>query len=335
MKEFLLSDESLNSYGFIVLTAGIKMNRFVKNPIMFLNHDRDKGLIGRWESLRIDGTSLYGTPVFDDVHEPGKTTKEQVEGGFLNGASIGIGECVIDVINGFKTVVSCQLEEISICDIPSNMNAVQLYFKNNRVDLSTYIQLSKNKEMNENDLKELRELLGLNSEATIQNVIEAIKALKQSSPVQTDTREALSLALQQGIITRDEQSSLTDLFNDNPGKLSIFLSIKHKSYQETVKKEFKELVESNRNKFRTYSHDYIYGDMLEFAMKDFKAFKNMILKAPEAVTPMGLINSDSKNGTIKLKSGWSLEDYRKNAPQELRNNPELYKELLEKEQTKH
>ena len=39
MKEFLISDESTNSYGFAVLTSGINLERFKKNPVMYYNHN--------------------------------------------------------------------------------------------------------------------------------------------------------------------------------------------------------------------------------------------------------------------------------------------------------
>ena len=52
MKEFLLSDETRNSYGLIIKTDGIKLDRFLRNPVMFLNHDRQLGIAGRWENIR-------------------------------------------------------------------------------------------------------------------------------------------------------------------------------------------------------------------------------------------------------------------------------------------
>lgn len=50
MKEFLLSDERENCYHFAVSTSGINFTRFNKNPIMLLQHDRNQGVIGRWEN---------------------------------------------------------------------------------------------------------------------------------------------------------------------------------------------------------------------------------------------------------------------------------------------
>lgn len=39
-KTFVLSDESVNSYGFRVLTDGIALDNFKKNPVMLWNHTR-------------------------------------------------------------------------------------------------------------------------------------------------------------------------------------------------------------------------------------------------------------------------------------------------------
>ena len=75
-KPFIISDDSiLNDYGFRVLTAGIKLDRYLKNPILLYGHKRtnkydsreDEILpLGRVENLRVDGTRLIGDPVFDE-----------------------------------------------------------------------------------------------------------------------------------------------------------------------------------------------------------------------------------------------------------------------------
>ena len=51
MREFLLSDESLNSQGSIIMTDGIRLDRFLANPVMFYNHEQGKGVVGRWENV--------------------------------------------------------------------------------------------------------------------------------------------------------------------------------------------------------------------------------------------------------------------------------------------
>lgn len=40
---FRLSDESINSYGLIVKTDGINLERFIKNPVMLYSHSTEGG----------------------------------------------------------------------------------------------------------------------------------------------------------------------------------------------------------------------------------------------------------------------------------------------------
>ena len=90
MKEFVLSDESPNSYGFKVLTDGIILDRFMANPVMYYKHDRETGVIGRWENIRKQGGKLLGTPVFDRKDELGIRIANKVKDGFIKGASMRI-----------------------------------------------------------------------------------------------------------------------------------------------------------------------------------------------------------------------------------------------------
>jgi len=81
MKEFLISDETVNSFGVTVRTSGIRLDRFITNPIMYYNHDSRLGVIGRWENIRVDSLQLFATPVFDTDDELGKKIAQKVENG--------------------------------------------------------------------------------------------------------------------------------------------------------------------------------------------------------------------------------------------------------------
>ena len=124
---FILSDESLNSYGFVVQTAGIDTAQFERNPVMLYMHDRESGVVGRWENIRKDGTKLIADAVFDESTELGAKIKKQVDNGFLRCVSIGIDNVTQEDLNNVQTVVKCRLIEASIVDIPSNANAVKLF----------------------------------------------------------------------------------------------------------------------------------------------------------------------------------------------------------------
>jgi HK97 family phage prohead protease len=145
MKQFIVSDESINSYGFRVLTAGIDTTRFLKNPVGLFNHsdewmdDNYAGPIAKWSDLKIEGSQLLATAEFDVDDAKGKIIANKVDKGFLNAASIGfrVVETSEDpelMLPGQKyaTVTKCQLIEISIVDIPSNENACCLYDDNDK-----------------------------------------------------------------------------------------------------------------------------------------------------------------------------------------------------------
>jgi len=129
---FLVSDESDNSHGFKVLTEGIDITQFEKNPIMLYMHERPT-IIGMWKNLRKEDGKLYADAVFDTESEKGGEVARQVEKGFLRGASIGITYQKEYLKNG--VLEKCRLFEISIVDIGSNPNALKLYNDTETVEL--------------------------------------------------------------------------------------------------------------------------------------------------------------------------------------------------------
>ncbi len=140
--ELILSDESLNRYGTRILTKGIKLDSFLKNPVMFYNHDRERLPIGKWENVKKSDGKLVATPVFDVGDEFAKEVKRKFEEGYLNSASIGI--LVLGTSNepelmlqgqSLPTITKCELLEVSVVDIPANASAVKLYHKTEKNEL--------------------------------------------------------------------------------------------------------------------------------------------------------------------------------------------------------
>lgn len=197
-KKLIWTDEQLNSYGFRVLTSGIELSRFEKNPIMLFNHHRsDLGKkdeilpIGIWKEYAIgdDGT-MSGVPVFDMNDEFAATIAAKVEGGFLTACSIGIR--VIEVSEDPRlmlpgqtrpTVTRCELREVSIVDIPANPNAagVVLYDDCDKVIELTDDEASPVRLIHKlNTIKPMKEIvlkLGLPEDATADELAQAIERL--------------------------------------------------------------------------------------------------------------------------------------------------------------
>lgn len=62
-KEYVLSDSSVNEYGFRLLTEGYQADSFLKNPIGYYMHRREDGVALKWEDLHIAGDTVLATPV--------------------------------------------------------------------------------------------------------------------------------------------------------------------------------------------------------------------------------------------------------------------------------
>lgn len=128
-KEFCLSDDSVNVYGYRLLTSGLQLERFTP-PIGFLMHDRDKGVAVRWEDLQIRDGCLYGKPCVNETLFPGLA--QQVEDGFYAAASVGhivalkMTDDPVYQLEGQTgpTVLEWFPRECSIVDIPGNYNAI-------------------------------------------------------------------------------------------------------------------------------------------------------------------------------------------------------------------
>lgn len=149
-KEFVLSDSSINVYGFRLMTEGCMLEEFQKNPIGFLNHEREEGVLVLWEDLRIDGDKILGTPVINLNHEKGQQCLDDIENGFLNGASVGDIQLQeyyyeLDEASGCEVLVASKwwFKECSLVDMPGNRSSFA-------IDLSDATE----KQINLNDLKE-------------------------------------------------------------------------------------------------------------------------------------------------------------------------------------
>lgn len=322
-KTFVISDESLNSYDLKIITSGIDTTRFIKNPVMFYMHDRNLGVIGRWDNLRMEGSRLLADPVFDESDELAMKIKRKVENGFIKSASIGISIDEKNIKDG--VVYSCYLKECSIVDIPSNENALILYDKDDRriENPAQFVLNLKDNKMN--DLKPIIEALGLQENATIEDIVAAIRTLKQSVNPETDVDKAVKMKF----ISEYEKKGLLALSFSDP--------IAFSSYMEERKKEVtnKRAEEGNKLIKNAMLSGVLNNDRegkvkrfwLAAFVNDFEATKHVLESLPPRVSISSLINSEDTG-----KSNWTLNDYRRNAPQELKNNPQLYQTLLEQEQ---
>jgi hypothetical protein len=183
-REFCLTDESVNVYGYRLITSGLQLERF-KPAIGFLMHDREKGVAVKWEDFRIDGDKLYAKPVVNESRFP--NLSEEIEAGFYSGVSVGkiiALELSVDenlMLDGQTgpTVTKWFPREASIVDIPGNYSALaQLYDEGDNVlqDLSDTTKKTKKMETIQLTVEQLN-LLDLKEDSTGAQVTAKLKDL--------------------------------------------------------------------------------------------------------------------------------------------------------------
>lgn len=315
---FILSDESLNTYGFVVQTAGIDTAQFERNPVMLYMHDRESGVVGRWENIRKEGSKLLADAVFDESTELGAKIKKQVDNGFLRCVSIGIDNVTQEDLNNVQTVTKCRLIEASIVDIPSNANAVKLF---RRSGSFTY-RLS---DLNDGNSDAFRSsviaLLGLKSDASNSEILQAIKKAVNGTE---NADELLNNAISRGYIDAAQRENFRAMANGNRRALMAYIDTQRMTEAKEIDTMIKTAV--GTSKILTYEAS-IYRRIGE--EMGARTLRELLDTLPGATKPLDLINRG------KGREGWGLREYRKFAPKELQSNPELYAQLLKAETGKN
>jgi hypothetical protein len=153
---FVISDESvLNAHGFRVMTDGINLTNYTKNPIVLWWHKRpnpwegrngeDEVLpIGKASNLRKENGQLLADVEFDPDDDFARKIEKKVENDFIRMCSPGLDPVTVSedeqyLLPGQKyaTLVECDLVEISIADIGSNPNALKVKLYNSNKELVT------------------------------------------------------------------------------------------------------------------------------------------------------------------------------------------------------
>ena len=140
-KRVRISNESLNSYGTRVLTAGMNVEQYNRNPVLLYMHERGQ-VIGYVKDLKVEGDEVTGELMFDEATELSQRCKKQWEFGSLKMVSIGIdiletSEEKEHLVPGqtAHTITKCKLFEVSLVDIGANDDAIVLQKDGKRIEL--------------------------------------------------------------------------------------------------------------------------------------------------------------------------------------------------------
>ena len=191
-KTFVLHDDSVNTYGFRLLTWGGNLEEFRRNPVMFYRHNDYELPIGRWENIRVENSQILADAVFDEEDEQALKIKGKVDRDFLRMASIGtwapeeVSEDPALRLPGQTgyTVTKWTLREASIVPIGANHNALRMFSRKTgeQIDLTdckTVLQLMDALLPKKIDMENLKTILNLSDNASNADVEAAVQTLKQ------------------------------------------------------------------------------------------------------------------------------------------------------------
>jgi HK97 family phage major capsid protein/HK97 family phage prohead protease len=129
--EFVMSDETVDRYGDVIVASGWQLASFRKNPIALFGHSSNF-VIGNWRDVRIEGSKLLGRlDLMPAVSERLTEIHAAVRAGVLRAVSVGFRAVAAEPIDqndkfGPARFLKSELLECSLVAVPANPNAVQL-----------------------------------------------------------------------------------------------------------------------------------------------------------------------------------------------------------------
>lgn len=290
--KFKISDQSVNSYGYIVLTSGIRHPE--KVPCL-LNHDMDKLPIGYFTNFEKEGNDFFGELVIDENEEK---VNQKLTGGFLDSVSMGFMVKNITEIGGQIAVSECELKEVSLVSIPSNPNAKKLAIG----ELQTLsIKYEPKTEINKLNIMDKTELEGLktlaeNQKAMIVDLQKQITAISTEKETELSTLKAELKAINEANLKANAEAIVRNAI------------------------EAKKILPSQKEAY------------LKLAMADFNTTKDLLNSIEPYKSISSQLSAQAQTSQADARKDWTFEDWQKKDSKGLATlkaeNLTAYNELL-------
>lgn len=192
-KRVRISNDSLNSYGFRVLTHGMDVAQYNRNPVLLYMHERGN-VVGYVKDLKVENNEVTGELMFDCASELSQRCKKQFEFGSLRMVSAGLeiletSEDKELLVAGQTrpTITKSKLFEVSIADVGANDDALVLQRNGKMIalgrdgdcDLPLLKNNNKQKKTEEMENKTIALKLGLPETATDAEISAKLTELNQ------------------------------------------------------------------------------------------------------------------------------------------------------------
>ena len=292
-KKFILSDSTVNCYGFRLLTSGYQLADFARNPIGYYMHRREDGVVLRWEDIKVEGDKITGYPVINLAAVRGQQTLDEVVNGFLNAASVGDivvleysyePEMMLPGQTG-PTITKWTHKECSVVDVPGNSNALTRLFDNqdnviNLADL-TGSQIPQFDLNNDNNMKKIN--LALTA-----GLLTNLKFAVTADPKENEIAEAIQDLANKAADADTLKLEVTNLKKEK-GDLELEVS---NLKSTTVKKDVTDQLD------KALAENRITQALSTKLAADYAAnptgLKNLLADLPKYQSVVGAINSNNK-----------------------------------------
>ena len=203
-----ITNDRLNSYGTRVLTAGMDVEQYKRNPVLLYMHERGN-VIGYVKDLKVEDGEVTGELMFDEASELSVRCKKQWEFGSLKMVSAGLdiletSEDAELLVQGqtCPTITKSKLFEVSLVDVGANDDAIVLQKDGRKITLGKDSEcplpmLNNNKKQKQMEQKQYALQLGLPETATeveIAAKIRELTAAKQENETLRKEKATLTLA---------------------------------------------------------------------------------------------------------------------------------------------
>lgn len=230
-KRVRISNDSLNSYGFRVLTSGMDVTQYSRNPVLLYMHERGN-VVGYVKDLKVEDNEVTGELMFDCASELSQRCKKQFEFGSLRMVSAGLEILEMsedkDLLLAGQTrptITKSKLFEVSIADVGANDDAIVLHKDGKQITLGRdggcplpLLNNNKQQKTEEMENKTLALQLGLPetaTEAEISAKLTELNAVKEENASLMQENKKLNLASITHLVTQAiAEKRLTDKDKD-------------------------------------------------------------------------------------------------------------------------
>ena len=208
-KRVRISNDSLNSYGTRVLTAGMNVEQYNRNPVLLYMHERGN-VIGYVKDLKVENGEVTGELMFDEASDLSVRCKKQWEFGSLKMVSAGLD--ILETSEDEKllvqgqtspTITKSKLFEVSLVDIGANDDAIVLQRDGKKITLGKDSECplpllnNNNQKIKQMEQKQFALQLGLPetaTEAEITAKLGELKAAREENDKLQKEKATLTLA---------------------------------------------------------------------------------------------------------------------------------------------